>query len=105
MSKVRYTSRALDDIDALLLFMAEQNMAGRGAAFVDRVYSACESLEIFPQRGRLRPEFGPGIRSIPVSPVVAFYRVIDEDAENGATVEVLRIIDGRRDLRTVFFTG
>jgi len=64
-----------------------------------------KSLEIFPQRGRLRPEFGPGIRSIPVSPVVAFYRVIDEDAENGATVEVLRIIDGRRDLRTVFFTG
>ena len=37
--------------------------------------------------------------------VVAFYRVIDENAENGATVEVLRIIDGRRDLRTVFFTG
>jgi toxin ParE1/3/4 len=49
-----------------------------------------------PHRGRRRPEIGPEFRSIPVPPVVVFYRVTDE------TVEIVRIVDGRRDLQTLF---
>jgi plasmid stabilization system protein ParE len=47
-------------------------------------------------RVRRRPEIGLEIRSIPVPPVVVFYRV------TGETVEIARIIDGRRDLQTLF---
>lgn len=54
------------------------------------------ALASLPHRGRRRPEIGPVFRSIPVPPVVVFYRV------TGETVEIARIIYGRRGLQTLF---
>jgi plasmid stabilization system protein ParE len=47
--------------------------------------------------GRKRPELGVGLRSFPVPPVVVFYRV------DGDFAIVTRVVDGRRDLGTIFF--
>jgi len=55
-------------------------------------------LRIFPNRGRLRPEFGPGIRSLPAYPYIVFNRVTD-----AGDVLVGRILDGRRDMQTPLF--
>ncbi len=66
-------------------------------AFVER----CNLLARHPLAGRPRPEFFPvdaGMRSWSVKPVVVFYRYVPA----ADRVDVLRIIDGRRDLRTVF---
>ena len=57
-------------------------------------------LKAWPHLGRRRPEFGARVRSFPVGPVVVFYEVVEE----GDQVEILCIIDGRRDLGTVFFS-
>ncbi|MGP6159821.1 MAG: type II toxin-antitoxin system RelE/ParE family toxin [Vulcanimicrobiaceae bacterium] len=46
--------------------------------------------------GRPRHEFGDGVRSIRVRPVVPFYRFQHDE------IIVLRIVDGRRDLGTIF---
>ena len=45
-----------------------------------------------PNAGRLRPELGSGIRSFPIVPYVAFYRV------ERTRVIVVRIVHGKRDI-------
>jgi plasmid stabilization system protein ParE len=65
---------------------------------IARIRKQCESLKASPFLGRPRTEFGVELRSVPVKPFVVFYRVRD----SGSIIEVVRIVDGRRDLQTVF---
>ena len=44
-------------------------------------------------------DLSPGYRSIPVDPVVIVYRIAAD------AVEVVRVIDGRRDFGTIFGGG
>ena len=53
----------------------------------------------FPNAGRSCEELLPGLRSFPVSGFIIFYRI-------GSTqVEILRVVDGRRDLDEIFGDG
>jgi toxin ParE1/3/4 len=47
--------------------------------------------------GQRRDEIRPGLRSFPLPPHIIFFRFA------GNTVEVLRVIHGRRDLRADMF--
>ena len=84
MARIIYAPEAEDDLLAIGAYIARDSPI-RARAFIARV--------------RRRPEIGPEFRSIPVRPVVVFYRV----SEKGETVEIVRIIDGRRDFQTLFF--
>ncbi len=53
-------------------------------------------LEQFPNSGRSRDEVLPDLRSLPVKRFVIFYRV------GIGKVEIVRIVDGRRDLDEIF---
>lgn len=102
MVRLLYTQEALRDLAALFTYIAETNGDSRRAhAFIELIDERCSRLEAFPTMGRLRPDFAPSVRSLPIKPVVAFYRYRAEDG----TVEVLRIVDGRRDLGTIFLEG
>lgn len=57
---------------------------------------ACVTLQQWPNSGRKRDELLPDLRSVAVPPNVIFYRV-GRDA-----VEILRVLDGRRDIETIF---
>lgn len=50
----------------------------------------------FPNAGRSRDELLPGLRSLSVSGFIVFYRI------GVAQVEILRVVDGRRDLDEIF---
>ena len=50
-----------------------------------------------PLLGREREELQAGIRSLVIYPPVLFYRI------SGTTVEIVRVLDGRRDLPAIFF--
>ena len=73
-------------------------VAGRHTAdrIVRRIGEACRLLEDHPFAGRSRDEVGPGLRSIASSPNVVFYRVREDVAE------IIRVLDGRRDLEDIF---
>ena len=73
-------------------------VAGRHTAdgIVRGITQACILLEEHPFAGRTRNEVRPGLRSMATSPHVVFYRVIDDVAE------IVRVLDGRRDLDEVF---
>jgi toxin ParE1/3/4 len=94
VGKVRYTRQARED----LLEIWEWIAADRPAT-ADRVYDAirkrCASLRHRSQLGRPRPEIGEGARSLVIERLVAFYRIVEDG------VQVVRIVDGARDLSTL----
>ena len=53
----------------------------------------------FPSSGRSREDLLPGMRSVPVNSFLIFYRI-------GMTqVQIVRVVDGRRDLDGIFGEG
>ena len=98
MATLNYTERALGDLDEIYSYVARDSV-NRAGDVLDRILDGIEVLQTIPSAGRVREEFGVDIRSIPTPPVVAFYRVLGDEAR----VQILRVIDGRRDLGTVFF--
>ena len=54
--------------------------------FIDRILGEIQKLEVFPERGTVRHEIGPGIRVIGVHRSVDLAFVVHEDF-----VEVLRV--------------
>lgn len=100
MTPVLFTHQANADLAALAEYIAEDN-PDRARLFITRVDRRCAQLGTFPYSGRLRLEFTVGryaVRSITVQKrVLVFYRVAGNEV-----VEILRIVDGRRDFRTLF---
>jgi toxin ParE1/3/4 len=91
MGEVRYTRRAREDLLEIWEWLASD-----GPATADRVYDAiekrCDSLRHHAQLGRPRPEIGEGVRSLVIERWLAFYRIVKDG------VQVVRIVDGARDL-------
>ncbi len=77
------------------------NVAGRQTAdkIVGEMGEACRLLEDHPFAGRARDEVRPGLRSIAARPHVVFYRV------NNDVAEIVRVLDGRRDIDEIFAEG
>jgi toxin ParE1/3/4 len=76
-------------------------VAGRHTAdkIVREIGEVCRLLEDHPFAGRARDEVRPGVRSIAARPHVVFYRV------NNDVAEIVRVLDGRRDLDEIFAEG
>jgi toxin ParE1/3/4 len=74
------------------------SVAGRHTAdkMIREIEEACRILEDHPFAGRGRNEVRPGLRSVLATPYVVFYRVKND------TVEIVRVLDGRRDLDSIF---
>jgi toxin ParE1/3/4 len=74
------------------------NVASRQVAdkIVRGIGEACHLLEDQPLAGRPRNEIRPGLRSVAAYPHIVFYRVNDDIAE------IVRVLDGRRDLEQIF---
>jgi toxin ParE1/3/4 len=56
-----------------------------------------EGLAAFPMMGAARDDLRKGIRQLSEPPYLIFYRVVEADA----TVEVIRVVHGARDLPDV----
>ena len=94
MAQVRWTPQAVDDLDAICLFIARDS-AQLAAAFADRVLRATDLLASFPRSGRIVPELGIGnIREILVGSYRVIYRIRHDD------VHLLTVHHGARLLWT-----
>ena len=97
VGKVRYTRRAREDLLEIWEWIASDS-----PSIADRVYDVievrCGSLRNRPQLGRPRPEIGEGARSLVIERWIAFYRIVEDG------VQVVRIVDGARDLSNVEWT-
>ena len=60
------------------------------------IHRAALSLVVTPLIGRARNDLRAGVRELVIYPTVLFYRVRSD------VVEVIRVVDGRRDLAALF---
>jgi toxin ParE1/3/4 len=91
-----WSPEALSDLSEIWDYYAE--VAGRQTAdgIVRRIDQVCALLLDRPLAGRTRDEVRSGLRSIAAAPHVVFYRV------NSDATEIVRVLDGRRDLDEIF---
>jgi toxin ParE1/3/4 len=94
VSKVRFTRRAREDLLDIWLYIAPQNRAAADRVY-DRIEESCRLLRDHPERGPARPEVAEGARAIAIERWLAFYRLVEDG------VQVVRIIDGARDLAEI----
>ncbi|MEI9992109.1 MAG: type II toxin-antitoxin system RelE/ParE family toxin [Rhizomicrobium sp.] len=86
------------DLRGLDRYIADRDGAGRARFVVSRILRTVANLAAMPRMGRPKPYLEPGVLSFSVRPWMIFYRILPE----GDGIRVMRILDGRRDLPTVF---
>ena len=60
----------------------------------------------YPQLGQSRPDIFPSARMLVEAPYLVLYELPEPDQNSMfARVEIVRILDGRRDLSRIFETG
>jgi len=62
--RVEYTNGAQIDLKRLHVYITRVSSEERADIFIEKVMTDCESLTHAPQRGRLVPAFGDGVRLI-----------------------------------------
>lgn len=96
MTPIRISADAENDLDAIWLYIANDNPVNADR-FLDRlVTTLTTTLSTAPLAGRARDEFGLGLRSFPIESYIAFYRV------NKDAVKIVRIIHAARDFGAIF---
>ena len=91
MAQVTWTDQALDDLDAVCLFIARDSPQYAGV-FAQRAFQVVGRLSEFPNSGRIVPEIGrEDIREV----IVQSYRIIYRVLQN-AEVEILTVHHGTR---------
>lgn len=93
---VQITDKALADMEAIYVYIAEQLQAPENAiGQYNRIAEAIQKLEVFPARMRImesEPEHTMGLRQLPIDNFSAFY-LIDEDR-----VIVMRVLYSASDI-------
>jgi toxin ParE1/3/4 len=90
VATVRWTRRALDDLDAIALFIARDSPRA-AEELAQRVFREVERLSDFPRSGRMVPEAERDeYRELLVSSYRVFYRLGDD------LIEILRVHHGAR---------
>ena len=94
--RIQWTEAAVRDLEELISYIAADSPLN-AERILDKLEKRAQTLESTPVRGRVVPELAHfGIRNwreLNVKPYRIIYR-IDED-----TVNVLAVLDGRRDLQ------
>lgn len=91
--EVYFRAEAVEDLDALFRYIAEQSSLEIADGYLARIERACGSLASLPQRGTAVPGRVAGLRTMGFERrVTILFRVENE------RVDILRILYGGRDL-------
>lgn len=96
---VIWSPEAETDLADIWSFYREVAGSQMAESRIRLISEACLTLNEHPLIGRAREEVRPGLRSLLVSPHVVFYRV------SGGIPQIIRILDGRRDIEDTFSDG
>jgi toxin ParE1/3/4 len=98
VGKPRYTRHAREDLFDIWLYIAARHSDAFADAIYDRIEESCARLARHPQLGRARPEIAPEARALVIERWLALYRLTDHGAQ------IVRIVDGARDLAAIEWT-
>ncbi len=95
-------SQARQDLLDIYIAIGLENQ-GAAEKFFDAIEERAEMLIDHPRIGPRRPDIFPSARMLIERPYIIFYETLpNTDDTPIKTVEIVRIIDGRRDLAEVF---
>jgi plasmid stabilization system protein ParE len=94
--KASISPRAENDVRAIGRYIAERDGRARAEEVVERINKAVDLLALMPGIGGTRRYLKSGRRAFSVRPWLIVYRPMKDGAH------VLRVLDGRRDLPSVF---
>jgi toxin ParE1/3/4 len=94
--RFRLTKPAIQDIEEIADYIAQQSGLEQSEIFLSKLESKFSKLVTFPLLGRKRDEILANIRTIPLDNYLILYLSIGDD------IEILRIVSGYRDLSTLF---
>ena len=91
----------IDLLEIYVLIGLEQPAAAE--RYFNRIETKARLLQSQPRMGVRRPDIRSGLRMLVETPYLLLYR-IDPDTDEGIvnTVEIVRVLDGRRDLSSLF---
>jgi toxin ParE1/3/4 len=90
-----------DLLEIYVMIGLEQSAAAE--RYFDRIEDKARLLKSQPRMGMRRSDIRPSMRMLVEAPYLILYRT-DPDTDEGqvSTVEIVRVIDGRRDLSGIF---
>lgn len=102
MRRLRILDSARRDIAEIYAYVEQRSgnasVAERFARQIKQINEQCRQLARLPGTlGRARPELRPDLCSAPFKGYVIFFRYLDEDV-----LEIIRIIEGHRDIPALF---
>ena len=97
MARLIVSPEADADLDAIAAFIAEHDGATRAATIAERIRKTMDNLAFMPGMGRRRSYLRRDQRAFPVPPWTIYYEPLPDGG-----IEVVRVLDGRRDLASVF---
>ncbi len=102
MTRVVIRPAAERDLEDIWLAIAPNNTRA-ATRLLRSIGKKIDLLADFPRLGTRRPDLRPGMRMMVARPYLVLYAIHpDADGQVVATVEVVRVVDGRRDLRRLF---
>jgi toxin ParE1/3/4 len=98
VGRVRYAKRAREDLLDIWLHVARRGSEAVADQIVDRIEERCRQLKDHQQLGPARPEIAEGARALVAERWLALYRLTPDG------VQIVRIVDGARDLGGIEWT-
>jgi toxin ParE1/3/4 len=86
----RLSALAERDLEEIWSYVAEDASPETADRLIDAIVERFELLSEQPRMGRVRPEFGAGVRSFTVENHVIYYR-------HEGLILIARVLNGRRD--------
>ncbi|CAM3383271.1 type II toxin-antitoxin system RelE/ParE family toxin [Agrobacterium radiobacter] len=100
--KLVWTPRARSDVKKIYVDIGKSQPLAAERYFA-RFRAKAESLIDHPHLGERHTEIFPSARMLIEAPYVILYETVpDTNGDEIRSVEIVRVIDGRRDLRTLF---
>jgi toxin ParE1/3/4 len=97
-----WSNQARSDLLEIYVMIGLEQPAAAERYF-DRIEAKANLLKSQPRMGVRRSDIRPSTRMLVETPYLLLYRT-DPDTEEGPVraVEIIRLVDGRRDLRSIF---
>ncbi len=92
----RLTHPAMRDIQEVTDYLAQQSGFSQSEKFIQKLNAQFARIVLFPRSGKPRNDLLAGSRMLSIDRYLIFYISIGED------VEILRIVNGYRDLSALF---
>jgi len=101
MGRIIRHDEAEQDLFETWFFLAQESSVERAESFLDQIETTLSTLATHPYMGRSRSDLLPGMRSFPVGAYLVFYL----PHADGGGIDLLRVLDSRRDVDALFEGG